>query len=164
MTTPLILLVLMMAPCVAARIAAAVTNGDFDARGAAGIGWALLFVFTRVGHFVKTEAKVQTLLPWVPARTVLVHGTGLIEFAVAAGLLVPRWRRVTGWVAVSLLVLFSPANVYAAFHHVAMGGHESGPPHLLTRAPVQGIVILWVWWFAIRPPLVLPPAGWPPAA
>lgn len=31
MTTPLILLVLMMAPCVAARIAAAVTNGDFDA-------------------------------------------------------------------------------------------------------------------------------------
>jgi uncharacterized membrane protein len=93
----------------------------------------------------------QMLPPWVPARTFLVYATGVLEFAIAAGFLMPRTSRLTGWVAAAVLVLFFPANIYAAFHHVRMGGHAEGPVYLFIRAPLQLIILFWVYWFTIRP-------------
>jgi uncharacterized membrane protein len=55
-------------------------------------------------------------------------------------------------VAAVVLVLFFPANVYAALNHVPMGGHAWGPVYLLLRAPLQVIILLWVYWFTIRQP------------
>ena len=152
MTTPIIMLVLMTAPYFAVRILAALTGRDRDTRGAAAIGLGILFMFTGVGHFIQTEPMAQMLPPWVPARVPLVYLTGILEFAIAVGFLVPKLRRVTGWVAAIVLVLFFPANVYAAIHHVPMGGHAWGPVYLLIRAPLQAIILFWVYWFTIRPP------------
>jgi len=55
-------------------------------------------------------------------------------------------------VAVSVLVLFFPANIYAAINHIPMGGHARGPVYLLIRAPLQVIILSWVYWFTIRQP------------
>ena len=90
------------------------------------------------------------LPPWVPERVLLVYLTGILELAVAAGFLVQRFTRFTGWVAAVMLVLFFPVNVYAALNHVPMGGHAWGPIYLLLRAPLQAIILLWIYWFAIK--------------
>jgi uncharacterized membrane protein len=150
--TPIIMLALMMAPYLGVRILSVGTRHDFDVRGAAAIGLGILFIFTGLGHFIQTEAMAQMLPPWLPERILLVYVTGGLEFAIAVGFLVPKWRRFTGWVGAAILVLFFPANIYAAINHVPMGGHAWGPVYLLVRAPLQAVILWWVYWFTIRQP------------
>jgi uncharacterized membrane protein len=140
MITPLIMLALMVSPWLALR-----------SRTAGAFGLGILFIFTGVGHFIQTEPMAQMLPEFVPARVPLVYLTGLLEFAVAAGFFVPQTRRLAGWVAAAVLVLFFPANIYSAFAHVPMGGHAWGPVYLLIRAPLQAAIVAWVWWFTLRP-------------
>jgi uncharacterized membrane protein len=152
MTTLIIMLVLMMAPYLVARVMSAVTHRDIDVRSAAAIGAGILFIFTGVGHFIQTEPMAQMLPPWVPERMLLVYLTGVLELAIAAGFFAPKARRLTGWVAVVALVLFFPVNIYAAINHIPMGGHAWGPVYLLVRSPLQAIILFWVYWFTIREP------------
>ncbi|HWO40298.1 MAG TPA: MauE/DoxX family redox-associated membrane protein [Candidatus Eisenbacteria bacterium] len=150
MMTPIVMLVLMTAPYLVVRVISRATHGYYDTRGAAAIGLAALFGFTGIGHFVETEAMAQMLPPWLPARIFLVYLTGILEFAIAAGFLIRKFRRATGWVAAALLVLFFPVNIYAAVNHVPMGGHAWGPVYLLIRAPLQITILLWTYRFTIR--------------
>jgi uncharacterized membrane protein len=103
-----------------------------------------------MGHFVQTEPMSDMLPDWVPQRVLLIYLTGLLEFAIAVGFFLPKYRRITGWVAAVILVAFFPANIYAAINHVPMGGHAWGPVYLLIRAPLQAMILLWVYWFTIR--------------
>jgi uncharacterized membrane protein len=151
-TTPIVMLVLMMAPYLVVRMVSVVTHRDYKARSAAAIGLTVLFIFTGIGHFIDTESMARMLPPWVPAAVILVYLTGVLEFSIAAGFLVRKSRRVTGWVAAAVLILFFPANIYAALNHIPMGGHAWGPVYLLIRAPLQAIILLWVYWFTIRRP------------
>jgi uncharacterized membrane protein len=141
MTMPVIMLALMLGPWLARRTQAAGV-----------IGLSVLFFFTGSGHFLQTEAMAQMLPPWVPAPVALVYLTGVLEFAIAIALILPDTRRQAGWMAAAVLVLFFPANIYAAMNHVPMGGHAWGPVYLLVRAPLQLAILLWVYWFTIRRP------------
>jgi len=139
MITPLVMLALMTGPWIVLR-----------SRAAGAIGLGVLFVFTGVGHFIQTEPMAQMLPGFVPFRVPLVYLTGLLEFAIAAGFFIPATRRLAGWAATVALVLFFPANIYAAFAHVPMGDHAWGPVYLLLRTPLQAAIVAWVWWFALR--------------
>jgi uncharacterized membrane protein len=145
------MLLLMTMPYLAARVASSIAGREYDTRTAGAVGLALLFIFTGIGHFIQTEPMTRMLPPWVPARRGLVYVTGMLEFAAAAGFLIPKYRRPAGWVAAVMLVSFFPANIYAAFNHAPMGGHAWGPIYLLIRAPLQVAVLLWVFWFTLRP-------------
>ncbi len=113
-------------------------------------GLALMFLFTGVGHFAKTEPMVEMLPSWVPLREAIIYGTGVLEFAAAAGLMSPSLHLVTGRFLILFLVLVFPANVYAAFQGGEMGGGDLGLAYLLIRAPVQLLLIGWTYWFAVR--------------
>jgi uncharacterized membrane protein len=146
------MLVLMTAPYLAARALSMASGCHFDLRGAAAIGLGTLFLFTGTGHFVQTEPMTQMMPPWVSERELRVHLTGILEFAVALGFFLPWPRRLAGWAAAIMLMLFFPANIYAAINYAPMGGHAWGPLYLLIRAPLQIIILLWVYWFTIRRP------------
>lgn len=151
MTTPIIMLVLMTTPYLVFRLVSAARKRRPDPRPAAALGLALLFTFTAIGHFVKTEAMVAMLPTAFPARTFLVYATGVLEFLIAAGFLFPRTRRLAGQAAVTALLLFFPINVYAALNNIPMGGHAWGPLYLLIRGPLQLAIVLWTFWFVLRP-------------
>jgi uncharacterized membrane protein len=152
MTTPIVILVLVMAPYLIVHVLSAVTRRDIDVRGAAAIVAGMLFIFTGVGHFIQPEPMAQMLPPWVSERRLLVYLTGVLALAIAVGFLVPKARRFTGWVAAGVLVLFFPANIYAAVNHIPMDGNAWGPVYLLIRAPLQAIILFWLYWFTIRQP------------
>jgi len=152
MTTPLIMLAILALPLLFAVLLRAAGGPALDTRNMGAVGLAIVFVFTAIGHFTQTETMAQMLPAWVPGRILLVHATGVLEFAIAAGLLFPACRKLAGYAAAAVLVLFFPANVYAAIHHVPMGGHAWGPAYLLVRAPLQGILLFWAYWFVIRVP------------
>jgi uncharacterized membrane protein len=116
------------------------------------LGLALLFIFTGSGHFLQAELMAQMLPSWVPAPVALVYATGVLELAIAIALLLPETRRAAGWMAAAVLVLFFPANIFAAITHVPVGGHAWGPVYLLVRAPLQLGILFWVYRFTIRRP------------
>jgi uncharacterized membrane protein len=146
------MLVLLAVPYGVLRLLQCLTDREFDLHNGAAIGLTLLFVLTAVGHFTDTDSMAQMLPSWVPARIGIIHLTGVFEFVIAAGFLFRRFRRVTGCIAATMLVLFFPANIYAAIYHVPQGGHAWGPVYLLIRAPLQLIILLWIYWFTIREP------------
>ena len=114
------------------------------------ISLAIVFVFTGLGHFIMTEPMAQMLPPWVPMRMPIIYITGVVELAAAAGILVRCLCRLTGIYLITFLILVLPANIYAAINRVEMGGHSMGPPYLLIRIPLQLILIIWTYWFAVR--------------
>ena len=160
MTTPLVMLMILVLPPALAWLSEVIGGPRVDLRTAGVAGLALLFVFTASGHYLMPDLMADMLPPWVPFRPVLVFATGLLELTIAAALIVPRTRLMAGWVAIAVLVLFFPANVYAALHHVPMGGHVWGPSYLLIRAPVQVAIALWAYWFAVRSLSRRPGQGW----
>lgn len=145
MTTPIIVLAILILPW----LTMGAWRRDWTSGGLAGL--ALAFAFFALGHFVQTEPMTQMLPPWVPQRTAIVWATGLLELAIVAGLVLPRWRRPAGQVAIAVLIVFFSANIYAAFARTGMGGHQWGPVYLLIRAPLQILLIFWAWRFAARP-------------
>jgi uncharacterized membrane protein len=152
MTTPAIMLGLLIGPLLLASLLNRLAGKEITGSRLSGrIGIALVFGFTGVGHFVKTGPMAGMLPDRVPGRIALVYVTGVVELAAAVAVLVPRLRRLTGLGLIALLILFLPVNVYAAVHHVGMGGHAWGPVYLLVRVPLQAILIGWTWWFAVRP-------------
>ena len=154
MTTPILMLLLMTLPWAVARAWNRWrARSPLDLSAAAALGAALLFVFTASGHFLQADAMVQMLPPWVPARDTLVFWTGVLELAIAAGLAWPRTRAMAAWSAVAVLVLFFPANIYAALVHAPMGGHAWGPVYLLVRAPLQLAIVAWILRGVLRVPV-----------
>ena len=115
------------------------------------LGLSLFFAFTALGHFVRTEEMAAMLPPSVPYRVGLIYVTGVFELAGAAGVWVPRLKRLTGICLIVMLLCVLPANVYAALNRVAFGGHEAGPAYLLVRVPFQLLVAWWVYFAAVRP-------------
>jgi uncharacterized membrane protein len=150
MTTPIIMLVLLVAPYAVVRILSALTHRDFSSRDAGGMGLTLLFIFTGIAHFAQPESMSHMLPPWVPERVLIIYVTGILEFSIATGFMARKSRRLTGWLTATMLVLFFPANIYTAINHIPMGGHAWGPVYLLIRAPLQLVILLWVYWFTIK--------------
>jgi uncharacterized membrane protein len=150
MTTPLLMLALLTVPLLIVwRLRSLGLQLSLAPGGV--IGLVLVLLLAASAHFFTPEALAAMLPPFVPARLPLVYVTGVLELALALGLALPPTRRLAGLATIATLVLFLPANVYAAFAHVEMGGHAWGPVYLLIRVPLQALLIGWTWWFAVRP-------------
>lgn len=149
MLTPVLMILILVLPFLGHR---ALKPQQHDRREAAAAGLGLLFLFTASGHFIQTDAMVQMLPPWVPGRQWLVYATGILEIAIAAALFTSRSRSPGAWMAAGALIVFFPANIYAALQHVPMGGHAWGPAYLLLRAPVQAFILWWTWTMVLQVP------------
>lgn len=143
---------LIVLACVAPWLLYMAATRGKGRRGArmAALGLALAFLYFGIGHFAVTDDLIQMLPPQIPARRILIHITGVFEFAVALGLLTERWRRPAAVAAIIMLILFFPANVYAAIHHLGVGEHREGPAYLWIRAPLQIFLVLWAGWPLLR--------------
>jgi uncharacterized membrane protein len=150
------MLLILVLPTGWAWLSRIVGGPRFDMRTAAVVGLSLLFVFTASGHYLMPDLMADMLPRWVPFRHLLVFATGLLELTIAAALIVPKTRLMAGWAAIAVLILFFPANIYAALNHIPMGGHSWGPSYLLIRTPVQVAIALWAYWFVVRSPVSFP--------
>ena len=113
------------------------------------VGLSLFFLFTGLGHFIRTQEMAAMLPLSVPYRIELVYLTGIFELLGAVGVWIPRLTRLTGILLILMLIGVLPANIYSAIHRVDFGGHEAGPVYLLARIPFQLFVIWWTY-FATR--------------
>jgi len=109
-----------------------------------------LYVVAGVLHFVAPELYVQIIPPFLPAPLALVYLSGVAEIAVGVGVLVPRTRRYAAWATIAMLIAIFPANVYMATSMVVVdgiGGSNPSPLIRWGRLPLQGVLILWAYWY-----------------
>ena len=109
------------------------------------IGLSLFFLFTGIGHFIRTEPMAAMLPSSVPYRVELIYLTGVFELLGAVGVWIPKLMKLTGVCLILMMLAVLPANIYSAFNYVEFGGHQYGPIYLLARIPFQMFVIAWTY-------------------
>ncbi|MEL6615728.1 MAG: hypothetical protein AAFQ43_08325 [Bacteroidota bacterium] len=112
-------------------------------------GLAVAFVGAGVMHFMKPRPFVEIVPPGLPEPEALVAISGVAEILGGLGLLWRRTRAAAGWGLIALLAAVFPANVYMA---VAAERFAALAPAwaLWLRLPLQPLMMLTVWWAAIR--------------
>src|SRR5690625_2073760 len=116
------------------------TTQENDLFSAGQIAMSAMLLFTAIGHFIYTEGMAMMLPDFVPYAKEMIYFTGGLEIAAAAGLLIPRLRRVTAWLLIIFFIQILPANIYAAIHQVdyQKGTLEgAGSVYLWFRVPLQ---------------------------
>src|ERR1700687_534389 len=69
---------------------------------------AVMFIFTGIAHFNKLKYDLARMVPGMFSRPMLlVYFTGVLEFAGAAGLMLPRFRSLGGICLIVLLIVMS---------------------------------------------------------
>lgn len=104
----------------------------------------MFFVLAGANHFAHPALYVRIVPPSFPDPALLVAVSGVCEIAGGMGLLVRRLRVAAGWGLVALLIAVFPANLHMA-RHPAASGISIPEWMLLLRLPLQGVLIVWVW-------------------
>lgn len=113
------------------------------------IGLAAMFLFTAVSHFhPKTRVELIAMVPAsLPAPSMLVTVTGILEALGAIGLLMPPpLRTAAAYGLILMLVAMFPANMRAAREGLTVAGRRATP--LVWRLPLQAFWIVALWWVA----------------
>lgn len=146
-------LIVLLSVFVASILITRIFYGEFDLVLSGRIAMSVMLLFTAVAHFVFTRGMTMMLPEIFPYKTAMIYLTGVVEIAAAAGLLIPGWRVITGWLLIVFFILLLPANIYAAQKHVdyQKGTYNgSGLTYLWFRIPLQVLFILWTYWVAIK--------------
>ena len=114
--------------------------------GALRFALAAMFVFTAVSHFHSRTRPdlIRMVPPSLPAPTLLVTVTGVLELIGAIGLLLPQALVAATYVLIALLAAMLPANVYAARVGLIVAGRRASP--LVWRLPLQMFWMSALWW------------------
>jgi uncharacterized membrane protein len=111
-----------------------------------------MLIVTGIAHFAFTKGMTMMLPSFVPQKEIVIYATGVLEFAGAAGILLPGFRVRTGWLLIIFFILLLPANIYAAMNHINLKTATydgDGPIYLWFRIPLQIFFIAWVYYATI---------------
>ncbi|MGV3768352.1 MAG: hypothetical protein ACO1NW_19645 [Chitinophagaceae bacterium] len=146
-------LIVLLGTFLVALLVIRLVQGRFDWAQAARIGMSAMLVFTAVGHIMYTKGMEMMIPAFIPAKTAMVYGTGIMELLAATGLLIPQFRVLTAWLLIVFFVLVLPANVLAALKQVNYQKGDfsgAGPSYLWFRVPLQVLFIVWTYLCSIK--------------
>lgn len=124
---------------------------EYDFALSGRIAMSIMLLFTAIGHFVFTQGMSMMIPQFIPYKEIFVHLTGGFEILLAIGLLIPRFKYISGWALIIFLLLMLPANIYASVHNVnyQKGTFDgNGLSYLWFRIPLQFLFIVWVYFIA----------------
>ncbi len=119
-------------------------DGGVTRRAAAAYGLAALLVTSGTAHFVVTDAFAKIVPSALGHAREWVLGSGVVELACAAGLVLPRTRRAAGIATAVLFVAVFPANVTMALDSV--GRSNAYRAAVYARLPLQLPLLGWALW------------------
>lgn len=122
------------------------------------IAMSVMLLIIGTAHFIYTRGITLMLPGFIPFKEEIIYLTGIIEFAAAVGLHLPRFRKMTARLLILYFVLILPANIYAAFIHLnEQTGTLDGrvPESLWYRIPLQIVFIAWIYFSSLNKKLPL---------
>ena len=100
-----------------------------------------LLTLTGSTHFLAPRPYARIIPEQLPSPYGLVYASGVAELLCAAGLALPRTRRVAGWATAALLVAVFPANITMALDSSGRSTLYQGA--VWARLPIQAPLIWW---------------------
>ena len=112
---------------------------------AAAVTLAGLLVVTGTWHFAAPRGFESIVPSFLGSPAFWVRLSGVGELSCAAGLLIPRTRRVAGWATAALFVIVFPANI-----DMAVQAWQGPGSRVLAygRLPLQIPLVLWALFIA----------------
>jgi uncharacterized membrane protein len=107
---------------------------------------ATLYTAAGTLHFLKPEAYLRIMPPYIPWHAAMVFISGIFEIVGGIGLLFPRTRRNASLGLIVLLVAVFPANIYMATNPIETGSASIAPALRWARLPLQLLLIWWLLW------------------
>ena len=107
----------------------------------AAVLYGLPFIWVGVQHFIQPEVFEPLVPPWLGWPWFWVHITGYTEVGLGVGIMVPRLRRVAGWLMVAQLVLLYLANLHMWMADIPFQGFQMGTVGHIIRLVVQLLLI-----------------------
>ena len=110
---------------------------------------AVFYVLAGVNHFINAQHYMPMMPPYLPWHAALVFFSGVAELGLGIAVLIPSLRRIAAWGIILLLIAIFPANLHIALHNIPLfGATEGAGVWNWVRLPLQGVLILWAWWYA----------------
>jgi uncharacterized membrane protein len=106
--------------------------------------FAAFFVGAGIAHFVWPEFYLKIMPPYIPLHQLMVDLSGVAEILLGTMLMFRKLQSIAGWGLILLLIAVFPANIYVYQNQELFPG--SPLLHLL-RLPLQGVAILWAYWY-----------------
>lgn len=107
----------------------------------AAVLYGLPFVWIGVQHFLAPEVFEPIVPPYLGWPWLWVHLTGYTEVGLGVGIMVPRTRRVAGWLMVAQLVLLYLANLHMWLADLEFQGMRMSTTGHVIRLLVQVLLI-----------------------
>jgi uncharacterized membrane protein len=105
---------------------------------------AAFYAFAGISHFRSPKFFLKITPAWVPAPEEVNIIVGIIEVALAIGILIPQTRYYAAIGIIALLVAVFPGNVY--HFQKALQKKKHVIPTLI-RLPVQFLLVYWAYSF-----------------
>jgi uncharacterized membrane protein len=106
---------------------------------------AMLFVTSGLLHFATPDFFLKIVPPYLPWHLTLVNVSGAAEILLGTMLMFRDLQRIAAWGLILLLIAVFPANIYVYQHQELMP--DVAPLMHLLRLPLQGVLILWAFWY-----------------
>lgn len=103
-----------------------------------------MFFVSGVLHFTH-DSELVKITP-LPYALEIVWITGVMEFAFAFFLLLPKYRRATGILLSIFALAVLPANINMAINDIPMFGSNVAPFGAWLRVFMQFPLIIWILW------------------
>lgn len=113
------------------------------ATGPLQLATAAIFMTTGTLHFVIERFFTAIVPKGLPNPRLLVHLSGIAEFAGGVGVLIPATRRLAGQGLIALLLAVFPANINMAVNSERFKQFPAWA--LWLRLPLQFAIIAQVW-------------------
>src|SRR5262245_35366193 len=109
---------------------------------------AVFYTLAGAMHLLRAAFYFPVIPPYLPWASELVWLSGVAELVLGLAVLVPALRERAAWGIILLLIAIFPANVHIALHNVPVfGAREGAGIGNWIRLPVQGLLIVWAWWY-----------------
>jgi uncharacterized membrane protein len=105
--------------------------------------FAALFIFGGINHCLNPEFYIAMMPDFLPAHKLLVYLSGIAEFIVGAGLLIPKFQTKAAWGIFGVLIAVFPANIHMYINSDKFT--DVSETVLLMRLPIQ-FFLLWAAW------------------
>tara|TARA_B100000579_G_scaffold32166_2_gene22480 strand:- start:362 stop:760 length:399 start_codon:yes stop_codon:yes gene_type:complete len=113
------------------------------------------FISFGIDHFVNPSFYLAIMPPAFPLHLEAVYISGLFEILGGVGLLISRYRKISGWGLFALLIAVYPANIYMAITPEAFPDIPIAV--LYSRLLLQFVFFYWA--YSLTKPAFNPPTN-----
>jgi len=108
----------------------------------------LFYLIAGINHFRNPDSYIKIIPAYLPFPTYLNLTAGFFEILFAILFLFVETRQFAAWGIILMLIAFLPVHIDMIVHAPMMLGKFKVTPFIAwLRIPLQGLLILWAYWY-----------------